>query len=68
MKHTIDAQAKRTETTEHLQLCFDKDFFVKSKYLLFAMGIASLYCLGYGLVLFYEFKKMGVLQAIVQML
>jgi hypothetical protein len=68
MNHAIDAHIKRTQTTEELQLCFDKDFFAKSKYLLFAMGFASLYCLGYGLVLFYEFKKMGVLQAIVEKL
>lgn len=68
MKHTIGANSKQTETMEDIQLCFDKDFFVKSKFLLFAMGIASLYCLGYGLVLFHEFRKMGILQVILQVL
>jgi hypothetical protein len=68
MKSTIHANSDKNMLHPNLNLSFDKDFFTKSKYLLFAMSIASLYCVGYAIVLFHEFKKMGVLEVVKEML
>jgi hypothetical protein len=66
MKQHASVQSRQFEMHE-LHISFDKTFVAKSKYLLIAMGIASLYCLGYGVMLFHEFKKMGILDIVMEL-
>ena len=64
MKRTIHGHPDTQYFAQQTSAAFDKDFFNKSKFVLLAMGVALLYCLGYGIVLYYEFKKMGVLDLV----
>jgi hypothetical protein len=66
MKQHASLQSGQFEMHE-LNISFDKSFVAKSKYLLIAMGIASLYCVGYAVMLFHEFKKMGILNIVMEM-
>jgi hypothetical protein len=60
MENNFRAQAGTFTFEKELHVSFNKNFVSKSKSLLVVMGVASLYCLAYGIVLFHEFKKMGI--------
>jgi len=67
MKGSIHTQATHRFDGQDMNVSFDKDFFLNSKYVLCAMGIASLYCLGYAVMLVHEFKKMGILTIVLDL-
>jgi len=64
MKGTIHAHSENQIYDQERTISFNKEFFVKSKFVLLAMGVALLYCMAYGVVLYHEFKKMGVLDLV----
>ena len=47
-----------------LDLSFNKYYLRHSKSLLVVLGLAALYCLGYGVLLVQEFNRMGIIDLI----
>ncbi|RYY09529.1 MAG: hypothetical protein EOO04_38260 [Chitinophagaceae bacterium] len=68
MKRPVHTTLDPKAINDQMRFCFDKEFFLKSKYVLVAMGMASLYCIGYGIVLYHEFRKMGIIEILSQTL
>jgi len=61
MKHKSPTQRPQYATDQDCKVSFDRIFVQKSRVVLIAMGLAFLYCIGYGMILFHEFDQMGIL-------
>ena len=61
MKHKSQTQRPQFLSDHDCKVSFDRTFVQKSRVVLIAMGLAFLYCIGYGLILFHEFDQMGIL-------
>lgn len=68
MKGSVSTTSGERTIKSQMEFHFDKEFILKSKYVLIAMGMASLYCIAYGIVLYHEFRKMGIIEILSQTL
>ena len=69
----LNIQSRIMEATSYLQensqpndldLSFNKYYLRHSKSLLVVLGLAAVYCLGYGVLIVQEFSKMGIIDSI----
>lgn len=60
MKHKIQIQRPQVSFDHDCKISFNKAFVQKSRVVLIAMGLAFLYCIGYGMILIHEFDQMGI--------
>lgn len=56
--------SKNDSTVQEREIPFNSYYLKKSKSFLFSMGLAMLYCVGYGVVLVQEFSRPGVIDTI----